>query len=771
MRRFDLVILGILFAMLSAAAGSIIAAEWMPGLFVILWAVVFSLLAGTALAHSNFSGWSAHLTSMVYGLFALGLIGATRPDIAAQTNDWHERIRLLFEKIFAWLQEAVNNGASRESVIFILILSALFWMLGYTAAWYSFRHRRIWHVILPAGVTLFSNVYYYAGPNAMTPFLLIYLLSAVTLLALSHLAEREESWLQARVRFSQSLAGWFVAGSIAIAAVAGLFGWRLSEVTTSTEGRNLFEQLNRPYNELLARWNRLFANLNNTIAPEVDSYASSVTLSGPRDLTADPVMDVLAPPARHYWRAASYDNYDGLTWRNTIETITNAQPFDTDIPLASYAERAPVEADFILHRGTDSVYAPSQPLRSSVSAQATFQRVSNATVDLVQLRLPVPLLPGNRYTAVGSVSLASAAQLRSAADDYPAWVRAHYLQLPPQVPERVADLARNIAARAPTAFDKAVAIERWLRENIAYDEQLPAPPPGIEASDYVLFDVRRAYCNYYATAMVTMLRSLGVPSRVAVGYAQGEVVLDPSVTDRALYHVRADDSHMWVEVFFPDFGWVEFEPTAGQPPIQRFEPQAEAAPTAEPTSLPPTPTPRPQEAELPDATPTPEPQMAPADSPADRPPATGEAADDPASFLDRLRNSRLPYLLLIPLLAVAALGALRFVEGAGLGRLGGVERAYAILTRYAGWLNIARGRQFTPYEQAEALAQRAPQARSPLQRITDLYVRKRFSPPGHTDDLRDADEALQALDAARRALRAALLKVKLWRDRDASQGM
>jgi transglutaminase-like putative cysteine protease len=766
-----LIILGILFAMLFAVAGSIIAAEWMPGLDVILWAVVFSLLAGTALAHSNFPGWTAHLTSMVYGLFALGLIGTTQPDIAAQTSDWHERARLLFEKIFTWFQEALNNGTSRESVIFILILSALFWMLGYTAAWYSFRHRRIWHVILPAGVTLFSNVYYYAGPNAMAPFLLVYLLCAVTLLALSHLAEREESWARARVRFSRSLAGWFVAGSVVIAAIAGLFGWRLSEVTTSTDGRNFFERLNQPYSEFLARWNRLFANLNNTIAREVDSYASSVTLSGPRNLTADPVMDVLAPPARHYWRAASYDNYDGLTWRNTIETATNAQPFDTNIPLASYAERVPVQADFTLYRGTDSVYAPSQPLRSSVGTQATFEQVSNAAVNLVQLRLPVPLLPGNRYTAVGSVSLANVAQLRNAPGDYPAWVRARYLQLPPQVPERVADLARNIAARAPTAFDKAAAIERWLRANIAYDERLPAPPPGVEASDYVLFDVRRAYCNYYATAMVTMLRSLGIPSRVAVGYAQGEIVLDPSVTDRALYHVRADDSHMWVEVFFPEFGWVEFEPTAGQPPIERFEPQAEATPTAEPTSPPPTPTPRPQEAEQPAATPTPEPQTAPADSSADRPSATNEAADEPPGFLDRLRNSWLPYLLLIPLVIAAALGALRYLEGAGLGRLPGVERAYAMLTRYAGWLNIGRGRQFTPYEQAEALAQRAPQAQVPVQRITDLYVHKRFSPPKDADSQRDAREALQALSAARRALRMALLKARLWRDHNTPRGM
>jgi transglutaminase-like putative cysteine protease len=762
-KRSDLITLLVLFAMLFAAVGSIVAAEWMPGLGVIAWAAALGLLAGTALAYSSFPSWTAHLTSMVYGLFTLGVIGATHPSVAGETGDWRARAALLFQKIFVWLGEALNNGASSEPVIFILLLSGLFWVLGYTAAWYSFRHRRIWHVILPTGVAMFSDVYYYAGQNPMAPFLLIYLLCAVTLLALSHLAEREAGWLHSQVRFSPTLGRWFVVGSLAIAAIAGLFGWRLGEATTSAAGRNFLEQLNQPYNELLARWNRLFANLNNNISREVDSYASSVTLSGPRNLTAEPIMDVVAPPARYYWRAASYDYYDGLTWRNTVETATNAQPFDVNIPLAGYAERTPVQADFSLYRGTDSIYAPLQPLRASVGAQAIFEQVSNATVNLIQLRLPVPLLDGNRYSAIGSVSIANVEQLRAAPSDYPAWT-ARYLQLPPQVPARVVDLARNITARAPTMFDKAAAVERWLRDNIAYDEQLPAPPPGVEASDYVLFDVRRAYCNYYATAMVTMLRSLGIPSRVAVGYAQGEMALDPNVPDRALYHVKGDDSHMWVEVFFPGYGWVEFEPTAGQPPIERFEPQAEVTPTPAPTLPPPTLTPQPEETQAAQAaTPTPEPQPVQPDAPANPPPATNPGANGLSEALNRLRNSWLPYLLLIPLLIAAALGVLRYLESAGLSKLPAVERAYALITRYAGWLGVGKQRQFTPYEQAEALAQRAPQAQAPVQRITDLYVHKRFAPPKDARGQGNDAEALSAWAHARSYLRRALLQSRFGR--------
>jgi transglutaminase-like putative cysteine protease len=748
-----------LLAMLSAAAGSVVAAGWMPGLDVIWWAVILGLLAGAALAGSSFPSWTAHLIGLVYGFFTLGVIGTTHPDIAQQSADWHLRARLLFEKCLAWFQAAMNNESSREPVIFILVLSVLFWTLGYSAGWYFFRYRRVWHATLPTGVALFSNAYYYTGASSMAPFLLAYLFCLVMMLALSHLAEREAHWLQVRARASRSLTLWFAASSIVIAALAGLFGWQVSEFTTSAVGRRFLSQLDQPYRELVARWNRLFAGAAGSAGQNVNRYADTFTLSGPRDLTAEPVMDILAAPARHYWRAASYDYYDGLSWRSTIETLTNLQPLDKNIPLANYAERALVQADFTLYQGSDSVFTPSQPWAANLSAQAVFERVSPSAVALVQLKLAVPLLAGNRYAAIGSISRASAAQLRAAPEDYPDWVRARYLQLPPQVPDRVRNLAQNIAAQAATAYDKATAIERWLRRNIRYDEQIPAPPPGIEASDYVLFELRRAYCDYYATAMVAMLRSLGVPSRVAVGYAQGDVMLRPEGDGRVWYQVQADDSHTWVEVFFPGFGWVEFEPTANQPPIERADPpMIQAAPTVEPT-IPPVPTPAP--AATATATPSPAPTATA------EPPLPAAVTEPPSrQGLDLSRYSGLLYLLLIPLLILAAWGGLRYAEEHGLSRLPAVERAYGLLTRYAVWLGVHRERQLTPYEQAEALAHRAPQARAPVEQITALYVRRRFAPPdipsSHPGDL------AEALRAARRALRRALLR--RYRPRRSSHG-
>ncbi len=749
MKRTDLFTLLILFVMLGAAMSSIATAGWMPGLSVAAWAMVLGLLAGTALAFSSFTSWMAHVTSFIYGLFVVGVIGVTQPSIQ-QDLAWRDRVYVMFDKIIAWVRQALENGTSRESLIFILLMCTLFWLLGYTAAWYSFRYRRIWHVILPAGVTLFSNIYYYMGDVLMAPYLVVYLLCALILLVESHLADREESWLRERVRYARGLRFSFTVAGLGIAAVALLFAWRVPEIAASETARGVFNQLNTPYSELLARWNRLFSNLQNVNPQPVDSYSSSLTLGGPRNLTSDPVMDVTAPPMRYYWRAASYDHYDGISWTSTNNQKRELSANDTSLTPSAYQNRILVSPYFVMYRGTDSLYTPSQPQSANVPSEGIYQTTDDGTADITQLKLPSPLLQGNRYTAVGMVSTASVENLRSAPVTYPNWVRQKYLQLPSDIPIQVKQLARNIAGNQPTPFDKAATIEQWLRTNITYDENLQAPPPGVEASYYILFRTHRAYCTYYATAMVVMLRSLGVPSRIVTGYAEGQVASSSSSYSTVTYKVENKDSHAWVEVFFPQYGWVEFEPTAGQPPIVRTG--------GAPVSATPTPA----------FTPTPQVTVQPTPDPNKTPTVVPNGADNtPQNPLQDLLNSLqslavvmakvLPFVLGFGLLILAAVVALRMAEGAGFGSLPPVQRTYAMLSRWATWLGI--GHEHTPYEQARELSRHAPGAVAHTLTITQLYVANRFgaASPNRTQE----QSALSSWEKARSELHKTWLRHKL----------
>ena len=168
------------------------------------------------------------------------------------------------------------------------------------------------------------------------------------------------------------------------------------------------------------------------------------------------------------------------------------------------------------------------------------------------------------YTVSSSVSLASPKELREAGEDYPAWVRDIYLGLPDSLPTRVRTLAQDLTGQAGTPYDKAVAIKNYLH-TLTYTLDMPPLPVNGDGVDQLLFTVGGGYSEYFGSAMAVMLRAVGVPSRMVVGYTTGEPQEDGS------FVVRDRNSHGWTAVFFPGYGWVGFEPTPGGEPIPRGE--------------------------------------------------------------------------------------------------------------------------------------------------------------------------------------------------------
>src|SRR5690606_13245115 len=147
---------------------------------------------------------------------------------------------------------------------------------------------------------------------------------------------------------------------------------------------------------------------------------------------------------------------------------------------------------------------------------------------------------------------------------YPEWVSGRYLQLPDTITPETVALAEELAGDLTNPYDKSIAIRDYLRANIEYNDQIDAPPEGVDPVHHVLFNAPEAYCTYYASAMAVMLRSQGIPARLVSGYALGEYD-EPSQS----YRVRAVNAHTWVEVYFPNYGWLHFEPTSSIPVAER----------------------------------------------------------------------------------------------------------------------------------------------------------------------------------------------------------
>jgi transglutaminase-like putative cysteine protease len=187
-------------------------------------------------------------------------------------------------------------------------------------------------------------------------------------------------------------------------------------------------------------------------------------------------------------------------------------------------------------------------------------RSSSGLPDVLVLSPREKLQKGESYTVLGLVRDIPPEELRTASALYPELITSTYLQLP-DMPERVSQLARDVAGAEPTPYDRVKAVESYLRQ-YPVDYAIADTPPGRDTVDYFLFEAKNGYFDYHASAMVVMLRSLGVPSRLAVGF-----VIDAGDLDREdnSYLVRHQDAYAWVEVYFAGYGWLEFNPSPDRP--------------------------------------------------------------------------------------------------------------------------------------------------------------------------------------------------------------
>ncbi|WP_435180357.1 transglutaminase TgpA family protein [Halorussus sp. AFM4] len=264
---------------------------------------------------------------------------------------------------------------------------------------------------------------------------------------------------------------------------------------------------------------------------------------------------------RAYWRVAAYDRYDGNGWIRAGEGGPyRSQPAPPG-PADEVTQTVEVKAERM-----GAMPAAWRPTRLESGDRDNVRVTSLGGFDLVGA-----LREGERYTVVSRVPDPTERRLRTAGTDYPEYVESRYLQLPASSADRIRKRTDRIAAaaNATTPYATAKAVERWLETNKQYSLDVSRPDGNIAES--FIFDMERGYCTYYATAMVAMLRSQDVPARFAVGYTPGQRVSEDE------WVVRGLDSHAWVEVYFPDVGWVKFDPTPGAARQQREGARVEQA--------------------------------------------------------------------------------------------------------------------------------------------------------------------------------------------------
>lgn len=160
-----------------------------------------------------------------------------------------------------------------------------------------------------------------------------------------------------------------------------------------------------------------------------------------------------------------------------------------------------------------------------------------------------------------------------------------YLQLPDTLPDRVRSLSLLITDKHTNQYDKAKAIEKYLRDTYPYTLNTSSVPDGVDFVDYFLFEEKKGYCTYFASAMTILCRAAGIPSR----YIEGVVLHDEDKDRKGVYNVMSNRAHAWVEVYFEGYGWVNFEPTGSYEEVEYNMPLPVVSNPE--GSIPPTPTP------------------------------------------------------------------------------------------------------------------------------------------------------------------------------------
>lgn len=586
--------------MILATVQSVVESNWAHGLQVLIAVALGGLAISTLLALvRGLPGWAAHLLGTTLGIvWAIDRIG---PLLGPDLPTWRDQATELLIRAIILGRILARGGIGEDLFLFIAVLALLAWILGYSTMWMVIRCNRAWIPVLFSATLMLVNLTY-ASPKPPASLFYIFIGAALLLLVHQSFLAHQQNWTAAMIEVPDLLGWRFILSGGLVVIVLLMIIALFPTSMTSAHFAHLWQRMREPWLQVQESWNRAFSTINApaTAVGGGGFGGRSLTLQGARSFGDRLVMDVrsVGPDGEgyfDYWRATAYDHYNGIigaderTWVDTTGQIAAATlgldneerartPLEASekLPQLDTVDREVITQTYTLRQniGLPTLFAATQPVSVSVPilAKHSFVTVDGTTVanysDLSLFAAQADHLPADfTYTVNSLVGAADKQSLREAATTYPTWVE-RYLQLPEgDQLDRVRAKAAEVVGDASNPYDKAERIEAYLR-SLTYDEQIPYPPEDRDGVDWFLFDLQRGYCDYFASAMVVMLRTQGVPARLVSGYAGGEYNLETG-----LFEVRQNVAHTWPEVYFPGYGWQRFEPTPASytAPVQRPE--------------------------------------------------------------------------------------------------------------------------------------------------------------------------------------------------------
>ncbi len=479
-----------------------------------------------------------------------------------------------WQAIHHWFAAIIAGNSGEDDSIFLFFITTLGFMLAYTSAWLLYRTRNPWLLIVANATVLLINLS--NVDSGYIIFLAVFLIAALLLLLRFNLHESIRRWRRQGLRYADDI-GWDImqAGTLISLGIL-VFSWLLPWGYTNVTAAQIWNLNSNPWVQLENTWNRAIAVSGGANPANHGNFRDTLVLSGNPNLNHDIVMTVRSDDVSQYLESLSYDTYQGVAgWTNqsvTSNTIKASQYFINGPSLSHTVKQA---VTIVSPPGEQKTYLLGASTIDSANLATNVLTNAQSGDVVAWLKQTGNLTAGMQYTVVSLVSSADEQTLRtvpmpsaspSYPPDYPGTIPPTVydpnivqtnVQLPRSLDPNIALLARHITANASTMYDKAVALETYLRTHYTYSVDIQLPPGEDGVSWFLFRSGNKGYCNYFASAMAVMARSLGIPARVVVGYTNGSY--DAKNHNQV---IRGTDAHAWTQIYFAGYGWINFEPSA-----------------------------------------------------------------------------------------------------------------------------------------------------------------------------------------------------------------
>jgi transglutaminase-like putative cysteine protease len=714
-------------------------ARWFPGpenqTDFLPWAAIGGVLAGFGTAMLGWGRLRAHLTGAIAACLVTPiLVGSV---LEPREGDFMALYRIASNGVGDAFADLIifGRGSTDQWAHSLLILGLLLWATGQFASYSVFGHGRAMPAVASLGTAMIVNV----GLTRQEQLGLLVLFTAAALLLLvrMHAVDEKADWVRRRIGDPSPLTALTLRAGTLFVVVAVLAATALSASAHSAPLQSFWTDAGLQNHMIgvgreLQRW---FPFLTSPKGPAIVDFSSGASIG--LQWTSDPgiALTIERPegdPTAYYWRAATYDRFEGTAWpidrSQTLGREPGAPLLEGTLEGTTMTGRRPVTVTVArgLYPGR-IVLGPGAPRTIDIPSVVELDPAGSVAALTAGGVASYEITGSWPITDEDDEAAFTANKLRAAGDDYLAHLTpdqlSRYLQFPLEAvgPESRALLEDVLAQAGPgaTPYDIAATFERTLRDTrqFEYDDDIRDVDCGNLSTVECLATYKRGFCEYYATSMAVLMRAAGIPTRYVRGFLPGE-------RSGTLETVLNSSAHAWVEVWFPGYGWYPFDPT---PTLAQLAP----LPLGDPVAPSPSPILR---TDQPDPT-RPIPSI-PGGSEVPAPPG-GPVGSGP--------------FIAIALLLAIAVGGIAFASWRRGPRETTVDGAWSSVTTLARRLGFGPRPTQTVYEYSDSLGDVVPGVRPELQTVARAKVETAYGARILSSD------RIQAVRAATSRLRLGLL--------------